>query len=239
MKNGVWICSALMLSSWAQPSASEPLEACQPSPKSPPVRLNNATQPPQATCVAEPSLDTGTGIEWGDRATPPIPEHLEQVYDDLLKQGQFAAQQERFAQAMNLVAGIPRNSRFYARVQQFREDWSREVVRQAVTTYQQARVAQALTLLKAVPPESSLYSRATELQRNWSRDAVLLNRAIAARKAGDWQGVMQTLLTLEGTAMYQSQSVQALLQQAMVKLYEPDAVLLQIAMEDLPLVDQM
>jgi hypothetical protein len=161
---------------------------------------------------------------------------MEAVYDNLLAQAQALVGRDQLTQAVDLIAGIPKNSQHYGMARQLQEDWSRELLRQAASECQQGRVGKAILMLDTIPSNSQLHDRIAELRQRWSKQDKLLQQAIALKKAGDWQGVVDTIKTLEGAPMYQSLLVQGLLQQGVTQLYKPDAAMLQVAMEDLPAV---
>jgi hypothetical protein len=178
----------------------------------------------------EPLFD----LQWGDRKPNQLPRKMEAMYDDLLNQAQASASRDHFTEAISTIAGIPKNSRHYETAQQLQEDWSRELMRQASNQWQQAQMKAAISTLSHIPATSQLGDRVTELKQRWKQQAIVLERAISAKKAGDWQKVIDTVRSLEGSPMYHSLPVQALLQQAITNLYEPDHTLLQIATADLP-----
>ncbi len=159
---------------------------------------------------------------------------METVYSNLLEQAQASAKQNQFTQAITTLAGIPKNSRHYEMAQQLQEDWSQELVGQASSSYQQAQLTTAITTLSAIPATSRSHDRAMELQNRWKQQSAQLNRAIAAKKSGDWQAEINAIQSLEGTPLYQTLPVQELLQQAISNRYEPDPTLLRIATADLP-----
>jgi hypothetical protein len=151
------------------------------------------------------------------------------MYADLLAQAHASADADRIAEAITIVAGIPKNSRHHGIAQQLQEDWSQELLERATSRYQQADMPMAMTMLSAIPQTSQRYNRATELRDRWKQQTTALNQAIAAREIGDWNSVTAALGSLEGTDLYHSALVQQLLQQATQKQLEPDAALLQLA----------
>jgi hypothetical protein len=225
---GAVLCSTLVIYSWAQPSVSKATtQDCDATAKDTdsqkncsPVLLSSST-----TAAPEQLIE----MQWGDR----LPNDLEIVYDRLLKQAQVSASQEQFMQAVTDTTGIPKNSRHYAMAQQLREDWARELMRQATRECQKANVTNAIAMLNAIPLNSQFHPRATELKQNWTKQSRILERAIAAKKAGNWQAAIDAVQSLEEAPMYHSLLVQELLQQAVTKLHEPDQTLLQIATADL------
>ncbi|NJP09711.1 MAG: hypothetical protein HC866_09655 [Leptolyngbyaceae cyanobacterium RU_5_1] len=245
LSGGTIVCSAMIFYGWAQSSASNPNspECSDRSAKPASSRPSKQSTDAKKHCSQLPTIEMGINIpeqllnlQWGNRKSNQLGNNIETVYDNLIKQAQTLASRNQPMQAIAKIAGIPRNSRHYEMAQQLQEDWSRELLRQATGECQQARVAKALSMLNAIPATSRSRNRATELRRHWSQQAGFLNRAIAARKTGNWQGVIDAIQLLEGAPMYHSLLVQGLLQQAMTNLYEPDAVMLQTATEDLPTV---
>lgn len=236
LKRGALACSALALYGWTQPSASEPAmhHDCETNAKvsSTESRCPQLAQKPAPNTVPE-NLVTD---QWSDRTSDRLPDKMESVYSDLVSQAQALVDRNQLTQAVDLVAGIPKNSQHYGMAQQLQEDWSRELLRQATSECRQGHVDKALLLLNTVPSQSQLHDRITELKQRWGNQDKLLQQAIALRQSGDWQGVIDTIKALEGAPMYQSLVVQGLLQQAMNQLYKPDAAMLQVAMEDLPTV---
>lgn len=236
LERGVLACSALAFYGWSQPSASEPIMQpdCKPAPT-----VSNAKSHCVKNTTSRISSATPEKVvndQWSDRHNNPLPDEMEAVYGNLLAQTQALVDRKQFTQAVNLIGGIPKNSRHHGMAQQLQEDWSRELLRQATSECAQARVGKALSMLDTIPPVSQLHDRVTELQQRWRKQNALLQQAIALQQAGDWQGVTDTIKLLEGTPMYQSLLVQEFLQQAMMQLYKPDATMLQVAMEDLPTV---
>ncbi|MBD2020183.1 hypothetical protein H6F43_08285 [Leptolyngbya sp. FACHB-36] len=138
---------------------------------------------------------------------------------------------------MNGISGIPKNSRHYEMAQRLQEDWSRELLRQATNYCRQAKVETAVSMLSTIPATSQLHDRVTELRQRWSKQAKVLDQAIAAKDAEDWQQAISAIKSLEGSPMYHSLPVQELLQQAMTNLYEPEESLTEIATSDLPAVE--
>ena len=238
LERGVLACSALALYGWSQPSVSEPMiqHDCKPSSKVSSTKTDCAQSPKyNATSrISSAAPEKLVNDQWSDRQTNPLPDKMEAVYGDLLAQAQALVGRNQFTQAVDLIGGIPKNSRHYGMSQQLQDDWSRELLRQATGEYEQARMDKALTMLNTIPPVSQLHDRVADLQQRWSKQNTLLQRAIALKQSGNWQGVTDNVKLLEGTPIYQSLLVQELLQQAMTQLYKPDAAMLQIAMEDLP-----
>ncbi|WP_206754547.1 hypothetical protein, partial [Leptolyngbya sp. FACHB-36] len=154
-----------------------------------------------------------------------------------LKQAQASASRDQIADAMNGISGIPKNSRHYEMAQRLQEDWSRELLRQATNYCRQAKVETAVSMLSTIPATSQLHDRVTELRQRWSKQAKVLDQAIAAKDAEDWQQAISAIKSLEGSPMYHSLPVQELLQQAMTNLYEPEESLTEIATSDLPAVE--
>ncbi|XHX78627.1 MAG: hypothetical protein RBJ76_01455 [Stenomitos frigidus ULC029] len=233
LERGALACSFLALYGWSQPSVSEPtLSPCETAPNVTATQ-NDCLQKAQWVAMGtapEPLMRE----QWGDRRLSQLPKPIEAVYSALLQQGQTLGDRNQLSAAINRVAGIPKNSQHYEMAHQLQEDWSRELLRQATSECQQARVAKAIAMLDIIPASSQLHDRAVELRHRWSKQDNLLQQAIAFKRTGDWQGVIDAIKALEGTPMYQSLPVQELLQKAMTQLYTPDATLLQVATEDLP-----
>jgi hypothetical protein len=237
--SGTIACSTLVLSSWVQSSASEPNQQdC----KSSTTAESSSKQPFSWRCLnssamalsfPEPLLNLG----W-NRASHQLPKEIETVYGDALNQAQTLAQQNQFAEAMTQLSGIPKNSRYYAPAQQLQDNWSQELLQQAQTFYQKAKITQAIAVLNAIPAGSRAQQQTMELKQRWGQQATALNRAIAAQQAGDWQKVIQNIQLLEGSPIHQSVLVQSLIQNAMIKRYEPNKTLVQIATVNLPTIPQ-
>lgn len=228
---GVIVCSTIALYSWAPPSVSEPsLPDCDVSSKSSGAEKSCSPTASQSTKAAPEKSMTA---EWGDRHK--LPQKIETVYGGLLEQAQAAASRNQITEAVARIAGIPKNSQHYPLAEQLQEDWSLELLRQATSECQQGHVTKAISLLDRIPATSKRRDRVIELRQRWSQQAGLLERATAAKKAGDWQTALDAVKALEGSPMYHSTPVQDLLQQAMMKLYEPDQMLLQVATADLPM----
>jgi len=231
---GVILCSTAGVYWWQQAFVSQ----------SRGIDIQTPTRVPEQTSsiLATPQLVRDTNPEpiaellWSDRPAA-LPKQMEAVYEDALKQSHTLASQNQLTEAIRIVAGIPSNSQHFAMAQQLQDDWSRELLRQATNECQQANVTKAIALLKAVPVSSPLYRRASQLQQTWNQQAQILNQAITANKKGNWQAAINAIEALETSPMFHSLRVQELLQQAMIKLYEPDAQLLQIATADLPAVE--
>jgi hypothetical protein len=232
------VCSALLAYGWAKPFASESQTSCGEQPDRP--NTSNQSNPATAAesqCskpVSVPISEQLLNLQWGNWSNNQLPNQLEAEYGKQLMQAQATASRNLFPQAIATIAGIPRNSRHFETAQQLQEDWSRELLRQAASECQQAQVDKAVAILEAIPSTSQLYSQAIELQKLWKQQAVFLNRAVAAKAAGDWQGAIAAIKSLEGSSMYHSLFVQDLMQTAMIKLYEPDQTLLEIATIDVP-----
>lgn len=236
LERGVLACSALALYGWAQPSVSEPAihHDCEIAAKVSNSESRCLQSVQKSASKANP--ETLATDQWSDRSSERLPDKMETVYGNLLTQSQGLVDHNQLTQAVDLVAGIPKNSQHYGMAQQLQEDWSRELLRQATSECQQGRVESALWMLNTIPSSSQLHDRITELQQRWSNQDKLLQHAIALKQSSNWQGVIDTIKALEGAPMYQSLLVQGLLQQAMTQLYRPDAAMLQVAMEDLQTV---
>lgn len=167
--------------------------------------------------------------EWSDMQPEQIPEKLEIIYGDLLKQGQAAAESDRLSEALAIVAGIPANSRHHVMAEKLQQDWSQELIQTAANHYQKAELDMALSILDAVPATSPLHLRATELKENWLQDATLLAQADLAKDSRDWEIVIDSLKSLEDKPLYHSLVVQDLLQQAIEQRFKPDTSMLKLA----------
>lgn len=236
------VCSAMLMAHGSQASVSEANQPCKKVITDSKVK-NQCSHPVQHSVTASPEqLDHH---QWSDRfigqlqnneQPDKLPDKVEAMYADLLNQAQAAASRDQFPQAVKIVAGIPKNSQHYPLVQQLQEDWSRELVRQATNHCQQAEVATAIALVDSIPDTSQWHDRGTELKLKWSQQNKLFKQAIAAKSAQNWQGAIDAIQSLEGSPLYNSLPVQELLQQAMIKRYEPDAALLKIATADSSIV---
>lgn len=192
------------------------------------------TSPTGASVEKTSTPERLTQIEWNDRQLETLPDSMEASYKNALEQAQEIAGQNQLTDAINTIAGIPKNSRHFAMAQQLQDDWSRELLRQAINECQQARVGKAIAMLDAIPTTSQLHAHVSELRQTWSQQGELLNQAIIAKRLGNWQETIDAIKQLEGSPMYHSLQIQQLLQQALIRLYEPDPMLLQIATSDLP-----
>lgn len=240
LERGALACSFLALYSWAYPSVSEPtLPHCEPAPNVTGTQ-DRCLQKAQSLHNAHQAKGTApealVNDQWSDRRLSKLPHKIEAVYSDLLQQAQSFSDRNQLNEAINRVAGIPKNSQHYELAHQLQEDWSRELLRQAISECQQARVAKAIGMLNMIPASSQLHDRAAELRQRWSKQDSFLQQAIVFKRTGDWQGVIDSVKALEGTPMYQSLPVQELLQKAMTQLFTPDATMLQVATEDLPAI---
>ncbi len=159
----------------------------------------------------------------------PLPREIEGLYDRLLVKARSVATQDQIAEAINTVAGIPKNSRSYGEAQQLQEDWTQELLQRASSQYKRANVRMAIWMLKAIPPTSQRHDRATELQQRWAKEWTTLRQASAAKKQGDWKSVMSSLTSLKDSMLYQSSPAQEMLQQATANLYSTDKTLVQIS----------
>jgi len=243
---GALACSAIMIYGWTNSSTFKAdLSNCQnhrDSSISSGKGKHNVRMP--KGCLQKASLASISeiprrlfNIQWGRSESTVLPKNTESIYDELLLQAQSFANQDRFAEAIKLLAGVPKNSRHYQTIQQLEEDWSRELFRQANEHYQHAQMGSAIARLDAIPSTSQLHNRAIELRQRWGAHFKLVKQAIAANKAGDWQSTIQTIQLLEGTPVYYSLPIQTLLQQAMTELYEPDEIFLDVANAGLPEVN--
>jgi hypothetical protein len=231
---GAIVCSAMVMYGWAQSSTSNfNLGNCvgefakklsgrsqaenQAQERCVPITLPKLSQVPEQLSI--PSLSRASKV-------PPA---MESMYAELLAQAHASADADRIAEAITIVAGIPKNSQHHGVAQQLQEDWSQELLERATNRYQQADMPMAMTMLNAIPQTSQRYDRATELRDRWQQQTTALDQALAAKDIGDWTSVIAALGTLEGTDLYHSALVQQLLQQATQKQFEPDAALMQLA----------
>lgn len=241
--SGMILCSAVLINIGLEAAGSETsTKPCDPvSTTSDP---KNDCQPTvQQSGAATPEATPNP--QWSDRFAEQLsvnkqpdklPKEVETTYSELLNRAQAAASHDQLTAAVETVAGIPKNSQYYEVAQQLEEDWSKELVRQATNYFQQAEVKTSISLLDKIPETSEWHDRGTELKQQWEKQAQLLNRAQSAKSAEDWQGTINAIKALEGSPLYNSLPVQELLQQAMIKRYEPDPALLQIAVEDAPMM---
>jgi hypothetical protein len=243
IQGGAIACSVLVIYGWAQAAATETPTQCQSSRAAPSGKNHDRCHHSAMVIGTLSSIpEKLSQLRWSspfgavrspDRSLP-LPGDIETNYQRMLTRAQSQRKQGQLVDAIAIVAGIPRNSRYSAAAQQLREDWSGELLRQATQTYRQAKMDRAILLLNAIPMESDRHARAMELRQQWNREGQLLRRAIAARQSRDWQASMDALRSLQGTALFQSAPVQSLLQECLTKLYEPDERLLQIASEGMP-----
>ncbi|PSB17131.1 hypothetical protein C7B65_19675 [Phormidesmis priestleyi ULC007] len=236
--SGMIVCSALLINNGSQAAAEINTQPCEQPSNSAGVEKHCSKAVQHSTAASPEQL---SNHQWSDQLQSheqldKLPSQMEAAYADLLNQAQAAASRDQLTEAVNTVAGIPKNSQHYELVQQLQEEWSQELVRQATSHIQQAEITPAIALLNSIPETSQWHDRGTELKQRWSQQAKLFNQAVAAKSAADWQGVIDAIKSLEGSPLYNSLPVQELLQQAMTKRYEPDAALLQIATADAPMM---
>jgi cell wall-associated NlpC family hydrolase len=236
LRSGTIACSALLVSGWMQPSASEPKD--QPCPLTPADgNPSDSTKSldacGQKTPIAPSLPEQLLNFPWNQTSNQ-LPKELETLYSDTLAQAQALAEKNQFAQAIAQSSGIPKNSSSYDTAQKLHDEWGQELLRQATSHYQKANLIPAIALLNAIPRHHQLYQQATELKLLWKPQLATLNRAIAAQNGGDWQGAIRNAQVLEGTPIYHSVIVQGLIQNATIQRYEPSAVLVQVATADLP-----
>lgn len=243
---GAIACSTLLVYGWAQAAApgkvapcpqSEPLGESSAQPCTP---VDTAAESPSILGMAptqlleqlpEPLVALWPGGHaWGDR----LPEDMERLYEQLLTQAQSKASAAQFTQAISQISGIPKNSRHYELAYRLQQDWSQELWRQANQQYENAKLDAAQAILAKIPQSSSLHAQSQSLKQRWQEQQQSLDRAIAAKRRGDWQAVIQALQPLESTPLHQSLTVQELWQQAITRLYEPDQNLVYVAMADVP-----
>ncbi len=244
LSSGTIVCSAILIYGWTQSPTSEASDyACKKQVAK--AGSSNASQQlskaekhclPKAVIATSSNPEPLFNLQWSQGDRDKLPNTMENLYSNLLEKAQALASREQFGQAITTIAGIPKNSRHYEIAQQLQEDWSKELLRQATLQCQQAQVKVAISMLQTIPENSQFHDRALELKQRWSQEAKWLNRAIAAKKVGEWQEAINAIKSLEGSLMYNSLLVQELLQQAVTKLYEPDQTLLQIATADLPTI---
>lgn len=234
---GVIACSAVVVTQWL-PSFGVKLPAniCQrkndlkPVSPSSPARTGSFDQ-----CSIDEMLSLVEGLpeqfklQWSQGNSPQVPPSMEREYRELISQAQTMASHNQIAEAISLVATIPKNTRHYELAHQLLETWSQEILHQAMSSHDQANLPAALKQLEAIPVTSSQYPQVTQLKRQWQQEAAQLHQAIVAGKAGRWQEVADRLETFRNTPLFQSLPVQELLQIAMTKMLEPDPTLLQIA----------
>ncbi|MBD2089117.1 hypothetical protein H6F67_04515 [Microcoleus sp. FACHB-1515] len=225
---GAIVCSAMVL--WSQPSApdAQKTSECDEGTTACTATTARPAQPQPSILPPDINRAIESLSNWGGGAGARLPDSMESVYADLLERGQAAASESKLSIALSTVSGIPTNSQHYAKASQLRESWAQELLERGNSQYQQGDMGMALSMLIAIPPTSDRYERAQELLERWSQQAVLLNRAEAARKEGDWQSVMAAIESLEGTPIYDSLPVQQLLQQSIYRAYGSDAALRQL-----------
>lgn len=233
---GAIVCSAMVMYGWAQSSTSEfSIGDCAGElTEKFSAWFSQAEKQTQGRCLPTSLIPKLSQVP--ERLSIPnisrankLPAKMEAMYGDLLAQAQTSANADRIAEAITIVAGIPKNSRHHDMSQQLQENWSQELLERATNRYQQADMPMAMSMLAAIPQTSQRYDRAAELRDRWKQQTAALNQAIAAREIGDWNSVIAALGSLEGTDLYHSVLVQQLLQQATQKQFEPDAALLQLA----------
>ncbi|BAU10377.1 hypothetical protein LEP3755_08610 [Leptolyngbya sp. NIES-3755] len=226
------------------------LEAARSETPAPPCDATT-TKENQCQTATEQRIDVAPEAsskpQWSDRfvdqlkASQPaekLPQEVETTYSELLNRAQAAASRDQLTTAVETVSGIPKNSQYFEMAQQLEEDWSKELVRQATNHFQQAEVTTSIALIDKIPESSEWHDRGIELKQQWKKQADLLKQAKSAKSTEDWQGTINAIKAMEGTPLYHSLPVQELLQQAMINRYEPDPALLQIAVEDAPMMPQ-
>lgn len=239
------LCSIALLNTGLQATGSETSpQPCDPA--STPSDSDQCSQTGQQRENVAPEVIPAQ--QWSDRVvehlpfnkhSDQLPKEVETTYAELLNRAQAAASRDQLTTAVEVVAGIPKNSQHYEVAQQLEEDWSKELVQQATNRFQQADVKTSIALLDKIPETSQWHDRGTELKQQWKQQAQLLSQAKSAKTAQDWQKTINAIKALEGTPLYNSLPVQELLQQAMINRYEPDPVLLQIAIEDIPMMSKV
>ncbi|GAB4228591.1 MAG: hypothetical protein Kow00121_57540 [Elainellaceae cyanobacterium] len=233
LSSGAIVSSALAIYGWTQPSTSDlGVDDCQDQAASKSQADQAATNCSDQSII--PSLSDipellPFKVQWGGLQTHQLPDRIETIYQDLIEQAQVIADDDRLSEAVTIIAGIPRNSRHYRVAQQLQADWSQTIIYQASDRYQQADFPTAIQLLDTIPTASQLHGRVLELRQQWNRDAALFNQAIAARNTQNWQQVVESLRSLEGSPVYHSPMVQELLQQAISQQFQPDEQLMEMA----------
>ena len=235
------ICSALLVYGWIQPAASKlSLDQCEDkSVKSPKNPSDQNAQQPGRGCKLEkqpmmsptPNLEL-FGIQWSNRSTGRLSNEMETVYRALIEQAQELANHDRITDAVPLIVGVPKNSRYYEIAQQLQENWSQELLHLAKDAYQQANLSRSLVLLQVIPTASSQHGYASQLQQQWRLQSAIFKQAISAQKTGNWQSVIDAIRKLQGTPLYQTLPAQELLQQAMINKFEPDNTLMKVAIAE-------
>ncbi|GAP99598.1 hypothetical protein [Leptolyngbya sp. NIES-2104] len=158
-----------------------------------------------------------------------IPSEMETIYASMLKQAESLAARDRFAQALQEVQGIPRNSRSFQQAQEFQESWSKEVLQQALEQYRQGNLDQALVALRPIPFGVSVRSQAQAFQKAWTQEAKFLNQALSAATNRDWSSTLRSLEALRGTGTYTTPRVQTLLEQAIANAFDPSITTIRLA----------
>ncbi|NJO43666.1 MAG: hypothetical protein HC769_25775 [Cyanobacteria bacterium CRU_2_1] len=227
------VLSAMAIYGLTQPSTSElGVDECTNDTATPPQTPEDANQA-QGDCSQSRLTSVISNapnflpFQQGDSQSR-LPNDIEAMYSNVLEQGQAAANSDRLADAIATVSGIPTNSQHYALAERLLETWSQELFQLATERCQQGDVATALAMLEGIPITSERYDRASEMRERWNQQASLYSRAIAAKDAGNWQGVVAALEAMQGTLLYNSLPAQELLQLAMSKLIESDDSLLQL-----------
>ncbi|BAS60112.1 serine/threonine kinase (plasmid) [Leptolyngbya boryana IAM M-101] len=154
---------------------------------------------------------------------------METIYANMLQQAESLASRDRFAQALQKVQGIPRNSRHFFQAQQFQESWSKEVLQQALEQYRQGSLDQALVSLKPIPSSASITSQVKAFRTAWTQEARFLNQALSAAANRDWSNTLRSLESLRGTGTYTTPRVQTLLEQAIANAFDPSATTIRLA----------
>jgi len=227
LESGAIACSAVVLWGWVAPPYTNPEQPC------------NSSDQPQSdaqNCTSTHSFSLQNVIPekmsqlfWrSDQAHHVAPE-LEQVYEKLINNAQQSISRDRMIEALSSLGGIPKNSQHYALAKRLQNDWSQELLQRATQQHQQANIETALKLLRTIPPTSEQYSHAQELMNQWSQEATQLQRAQAAQRKGQWTEVISLLEPLAGRPLYQSSTVQAMLQEAIYRQFEPNNALMQVA----------
>lgn len=158
-----------------------------------------------------------------------IPSEMETIYASMLKQAESLAARDRFAQALQEVQGIPRNSRNFQQAQEFQESWSKAVLQQALEQYRQGNLDQALAALRPIPFGINARSQAQAFQKAWTQEAKFLNQALSAAANRDWSNTLRSLEALRGTGTYTTPRVQTLLEQAIANAFDPSATTIRLA----------
>lgn len=235
---GAIVCSAVVFYGWMQPFTTKAgLPSCQDAPvNSNASTTAEAVSPPQQANCSQPITIPFVGhlpelpsfnFQLSGFRSHNLLGQMEATYADMIQKAQELADRNQFAEAMAQITGIPKNSRHYATAQQLQDNWSRELLQRATKSYQAADVVTAIETLNTIPQTCPQFNQANDLRQRWHQQTIKLEQAFAAKDAGDWQGVINAIQSLEGTQLYSTSPVQELLQYAMIQQFAPDADLMQ------------